>query len=269
MIAAIAIGVGVDHTMHFMVRYNHHFRHGVDRVVAVSRTIRDEAIPIGIATIALAAGFGTLAMSSFPPIYYFGVLSAMTTVFAFLSTFMLAPLLLSYIPLMTVWDVLGTRVRCELADHCPLFKGMRRLQMRRVILLGRVVRFEDGDKIMQRGEVSGAMFVLLSGKVAIVTPKADGSADTAIIASTGDVFGLAALTCGKPRIATAIAMEGAEVLTLDWGGLQRIARLYPRCAYLLFKNLSAIAGERLADQVALPAQQLPAIASTESGTEIA
>ena len=268
MIAAIAFGVGVDHTMHFMVRYNHHFRHGVDRIVAVSRTIQDEAIPIGTATIALAAGFGTLAMSSFPPIHYFGLLSAMTTVFAFLSTFMLAPLLLSYIPLMTLWDILGTRARRELADQCPLFHGMRTLQMRRVILLGKVSRFGDGAKIMQQGEVGDAIFILLSGKVAIETIKTDGTADTVKIASVGGVFGLAALMCGKPRVATATALGEAEVLALDWARLQRIARLYPRSAYLLFKNLSAITGERLANQVAVPALQPSAIVSVESVVDV-
>jgi len=117
---------------------------------------------------------------------------------------------------------------------------------------------------MQRGEPGGGVFVLLRGKVAIETIKTDGIADTVKIASIGDVFGLAALMCGKPRVATATVLGEAEVLSLDWGRLQRIARLYPRSAYLLFKNLSAITGERLANQAALPAQQLSAIVSLES-----
>ena len=249
MIAAIAVGVGIDHTMHFMVRYNQHFRGGTDRVTAVSRTIRDEARPIGTATIALAAGFGTLALSDFPPIHYFGLLSAMTMLFAFVATFVLAPILLSYIPLITLWDMLGTNVRRELRDQCALFRGMRSLQIRRVILLGQVTRFENGAKIMQRGQHGDAIFVLLQGKVAVETTKADGSADTVKVASTGDVFGLAALMCGKPRVATATAIGEAEVLALNWARLQRIARFFPRSAYVLFRNLSAIIGERLADRV--------------------
>jgi len=117
---------------------------------------------------------------------------------------------------------------------------------------------------MQRGEPGGGIFVLLRGKVAIETIKTDGTADTVKIASIGDVFGLAALMCGKPRAATAAVLGEAEVLALDWGRLQRIARLYLRSAYLLFKNPSAITGERLANQAAFPAQQLSAIVSLES-----
>ena len=56
MIAAIAVGVGVDHTMHFMVRYNQHFNGSADELTAVARTIADEAKPIGTATLALGSG---------------------------------------------------------------------------------------------------------------------------------------------------------------------------------------------------------------------
>lgn len=258
MIAAIAVGVGIDHTMHFMVRYNWHFRHGMDRVTAVSKTISDEASPIGTATIALAAGFGTLALSDFPPIYYFGLLSAMTMFCAFLATFLLAPILLSYIPLITLWDMLGTSVRRELREQCPLFQGMRPLQIRRVILLGQVSHYQNGAKIMQCGEMGGAIFVLLRGKVAVETTNAGGRAHIVKIASTGDVFGLAALICGKPRVATATALGEVQVLVLDWGRLQRIARIFPRSAYTLFKNLSSIMGERLTNQVA-QSSDLPSI----------
>ena len=250
MIAAIAVGVGIDHTMHFMVRYNRHLNGGTDRLTAVARTIRDEASPIGTATIALAAGFGTLGLSDFPPIYFFGLLSAMTMLSAFLATFLLAPILLSYVPLITVWDMLGTSVRRELSDQCPLFRGMRRLQIRRVILLGRVARFGDGEAIMRRGEHGNAIYILLHGNVAIERFKADGTVDTFAVASTGDVFGLAALMCGRPRVVTATALGEAKVLALDWDRLQRIARHFPRTAFFLFRNLSVVMGERLADRAA-------------------
>jgi CRP/FNR family cyclic AMP-dependent transcriptional regulator len=140
---------------------------------------------------------------------------------------------------------------------------MRILQIRRVILLGKVSLFHDGAKIMQQGEVGDAIFILLRGKVAVETVKTDGSADAVKIASTGDVFGLAALMCGKPRVATATAIGEAEVLALDWGRLQRIARFFPRSAYFLFKNLSAIMGERLANYVELP-QEDPELPLTET-----
>jgi len=268
MIAAIAVGVGVDHTMHFMVRYNQHFRHGGDRRSAVSRTVEDEAIPIGTATIALAAGFSTLMLSNFPPIYYFGLLSAMTMCFAFLATFVLAPILLSYVPLITLWDILGIRARRELTKRCPLFQGMRWLQVRRVILLGEVLHFQHDDRIMQCGESGNSIFILLRGNVTIHAVRSDGTADTHRVAAIGEVFGLAALMCGKRRVATAIAQGEVEVLALDWKGLQQIARLFPRSAYLLFKNLSAITAERLASQANRRIHQISIPLPTERGPDV-
>jgi CRP-like cAMP-binding protein len=107
---------------------------------------------------------------------------------------------------------------------------------------------------MRQGEQGDAIFVLLQGKIAIETIKADGTADMVKVASTGNVFGLAALMCGKPRVATATSMGDTEVLALDWERLQRIARFFPRSAFFLFRNLSAIVGERLANLVEHPAQ---------------
>lgn len=263
MIAAIAVGVGVDHAMHFMVRYNRHFRGRTDEITAVTRTIRDEAKPIGAATMALAAGFGTLTLSSFPPIHYFGLLSSMTMLFAFLATFVLAPILLSFVRLITIWDMLDTRARHELREHCALFRGMTTLQVRRVILLGHVSRSDEGKAIIQSGETGRAIYVLLKGTVAIETAGPGGTRDQMRAAVIGDVFGLTALMCGRPRAATAIALTPAEVLVLDWDRLQRIARFFPRTAYLLFKNLSAILGDRLIGRVS-PVSELPRIPAAMS-----
>jgi CRP-like cAMP-binding protein len=99
--------------------------------------------------------------------------------------------------------------------------------------------------IMRRGETGQSMFVLLRGSVRIETPNPDGSPDALSVASVGDLFGLAAMMCGRPRVATATAIGAVELLALDWVRLQHVARLFPRSAYVLFKNLSVIMGERL------------------------
>ena len=249
MIAALAVGIGVDHTMHFMVRYNLHARLQQSELDAVALTVRDEARPIGAATLALSAGFATLALSSFPPILYFGTLSAITMIFSFLATFVLTPVLLSYVRLNTLWEILGTRVRYELQAHCALFSGMSTQQIRRVILQGRTLDFDDGELIMRRGEHGDALYVLLSGSVIVESGGSGGLAEVVKVISTGEVFGIASLTCGRPRVASARASGTTTVLVLDWQRLQRIARFFPRSAYRIFKNLSMITGERLAERI--------------------
>ena len=100
---------------------------------------------------------------------------------------------------------------------------------------------------MRQGEAGHDLYILLSGNVEIAT--GDGGTAKVNVASVGDVFGVAALMCGKPRVATAVAVGDAEVLALSWNRLQRLARFFPRSAYLLFKNLSIVTGERLANHV--------------------
>jgi len=239
MIAAISVGVGIDHFVHFMVRYHHYLRHGLARIDAVTRTVADEAGAIGTATLALASGFALLMLSDFPPIHDFGLLSAMSMFTTFLATFVLAPVLLSYIPLTTLWDLLGTHLRHELALACPLFQHMHGLQIRHVILMGRLSHYHSDQTIMHAGETGDSLFILLRGKITIES--SGGNGGSAIkIAQPGEVFGLAAPLCGLPRVATAKAIGRVEVLALNWSQLQRIARWYPRTAYLLFLNLSIL-----------------------------
>jgi CRP-like cAMP-binding protein len=130
-------------------------------------------------------------------------------------------------------------------------------QIRRVILQGRVVDYQDGEVIMQAGDESNEMFVLLDGRVAIETKGEEFGQARISIGSIGEVFGVAALTCGRSRVATATAIGGASVVKLNWRRLQRLARFFPRSAYALFRNLATITGERLANKVTSDQTGLP------------
>ena len=251
LVAAIALGVCVDHTMHFMVRYNQHLKRINDETAAIAATIRDEATPITTATLALAAGLGTLVFSSFEPLVYFGLLSSLVMVLAFVANFLITPILLSYMRLVTLWDMLSLSLRRELVTRCRLFRGMHPLTIRRIVLLGEVIRHADGDVIMTQGEPSKELYVLLDGDVEIRTPANGGRTDDAIrVCSTGDIFGVAALMCGRPRVATAQAFGEVLVLRLNWARITRVARFYPRSGSLLFSNLAAIVADRFTERLA-------------------
>lgn len=259
MIAALAVGIGVDHTMHFMVRYNLYSQGRSNELAAIARTIKDESRPIGAATVALSAGFATLAISSFPPIYYFGLLSACTMLFSFIATFVLAPVLLSYVRLNTIWEMFGTRVRNELQHDCALFRDMSAHQIRRAIVEGRVKHYNDHEMIMHAGDAGDEMFVLLDGLVLIESGGVEGKSGAIKVGSIGEVFGVAALTCGKSRVATATAMGSVTVLALNWRRLQRLAKFSPRSTCLIFRNLSMINGDRLTRQVVHETPLVPEI----------
>jgi len=247
MIAAIALGICVDNTMHFMVRYHRVLAHRRNEASAIQETIRVEAVPVTAASVALALGLGTLAFSQFTPIAYFGVLSAMVIAVAYYADFFITPILLSTTRLVTLWDLLSTRVRRELVENCELFEGMRRSQIRRILLLGEIRSLPAGTKIMRAGEAGKEMFILLSGKAEVHAEMDNGTIVRHRTLSTGHVFGVVALACGRPRLATAVALEDTTLLTLDWERIQRIARFYPHAAAKFFKNLAVLIGSRFAE----------------------
>lgn len=250
LVAVISLGVCVDHTMHFMIRYNQNLRRASDESAAIAATIAEEAMPITTATLALAAGLGTLVFSSFEPLVYFGLLSSMVMLLAFIANFLITPILLSYMRLMTLWDMLSVSLRRELVTACPLFRGMRAFNIRRIVLLGEVTCHGDGEVIMARGEPSKELYVLLDGSVEIRTPASDHRPHAFRACAVGDVFGVAALMCGRPRVATARASGGAVVLRLNWTRMTRAARFYPRSGSMLFSNLATIVADRFTDRLA-------------------
>jgi len=247
MIGAIALGICVDHTMHFMVRYQSNTRLLQEEIAALSATVREEAMPIMTTAIALAAGFGVLAISSFPPVAWFGLLSAMVMLLALIATFAIMPMLLESTRLITVWDVLTVKLKSNILNNCQLFAGMRPSQIKRIILVSDVKDYAEGDDVVRQGEKGDELFVILEGAAEVWQTGGDGSRHRLRTLHAGDVFGEIALISDKPRTADVVATEPTSVLAFKWDGIHRIARIFPRISTHLFRNMSSILGERLAE----------------------
>lgn len=247
LVAAIALGICVDHTIHFMVRYHGRSRASGDETAALTETIGAEWLPILSASLALALGFGALALSVFPPVARFGGLSAMVMGLALLATFLVTPALLASLHLITLWDLLAVRLGTGFTTHCPLFEGMRTWQIRKIVLVSQVRAYRAAEAMVRQGEAGDEMFVLLDGGAEVRLRGGDGTERTVRRLSSGDVFGEIALVSRVARTADVIALEDTQVLVFRWQGLARIARLFPRIAARLYRNLAAILGARLAE----------------------
>lgn len=253
MVAAIAIGICVDDTMHFLVSYNQQMRHYDDPVDGIRAALQHEARPIMSTSMALALGFGVLAFSDFPPVVDFGLLSAMVIVFAVIANFVLLPILLYYIRLVTIWDVLGVQLQSTLIDECELFLNMRPFEVRKLIAMSRRLTFEEGEQIVQYGEMGDEVFVILSGSVNIRVPFKragdEGKYRVAATMATGTVFGEVAFLGQIQRTADAYAEERTELLSLQTDSIRRLSRFLPRTATKLYFNLSKILAKRLGSPV--------------------
>jgi uncharacterized protein len=91
MLASIAIGIGVDYTVHFLSKYRRELRAGRTSHDAVGETIQTTGRAITTNVMAVAAGFAVLLFSSFGPIATLGALVALSMGISGLAALTLLP----------------------------------------------------------------------------------------------------------------------------------------------------------------------------------
>jgi predicted RND superfamily exporter protein len=245
LIAAIAIGLAIDSTIHYMARLNLELRGETDQRAAISRTLGRVGAPIIYTTVALALGFLTFAFSSFIPIQNFGRLTSVTMVTALGANLILLPALLATVKIITLWDLLGVKLGEDPERTIPLFAGLRPSQARVVTLMGDLKRFKPGDAIVRQGERGDEMYVIIQGNADVWIGHGRERQRVAEM-QRGDVFGeMGLVRGGNERSADVVAASDVEALAVDERFLQRIQRRYPRIASRVLLNLSRILSDRL------------------------
>jgi CRP-like cAMP-binding protein len=94
-------------------------------------------------------------------------------------------------------------------------------------------RFAEGERIFVDGDEGNAMYVVRSGKVAIMS--AGAVLETV---GPGETFGELTLIDGVPRGATAIAREDTEVALIDEQAFHYLVERNPPFALDLLRRLS-------------------------------
>ena len=94
MIASIAIGIGVDYSIHFVSRYQREMRGKSSRSDAVVTATKTTGRGIAFNAITLTLGFGVLLFSSFYFMAVFGLLLALTMIISSLAALTLIPAVL-------------------------------------------------------------------------------------------------------------------------------------------------------------------------------
>ncbi|MGL6161339.1 efflux RND transporter permease subunit [Microbulbifer sp.] len=93
-IAAITVGIGVDHAIHYLYRFRAEFEKDGDYLATMHRSHATIGRAMFYTAITIIAGFSILALSKFVPSIYFGLLTALAMSAALLGSLTLLPLLL-------------------------------------------------------------------------------------------------------------------------------------------------------------------------------
>ena len=91
MVASVAIGIGIDYTIHFMSRYALYRKRNDDADTAADKTLRTAGRAIVFNAVSVGAGFAVLLLSRFNPLMYFGALIALTMLTSSLGAMTLLP----------------------------------------------------------------------------------------------------------------------------------------------------------------------------------
>ena len=95
LIGSMALGIAIDDTVHFLVRYGRERRAGAGPEQAAETTTRQVGRPIAITSVMLFGGFLLVTVSPFVTITQFGALAAFTMAVCLATDLMLLPALLT------------------------------------------------------------------------------------------------------------------------------------------------------------------------------
>ena len=252
LIASIAIGLAVDDTIHYLVRYNREFKKDLDEKRAIRDTLHHVGKPIIFTTITLCAGFSILLFSSFKPTAIFGVMMVITSLSALIGDLILLPSLIQHIELVTLWDLVRLKLGAEPRMGIPLFKGLSRTQVHYILMAGSLKKIKAGDILFHKGDVSDSMYTIISGTMDVYDPVSQDESGRGLKSQilinqlkTGDALGEMGFLRSVPRSATVVATSPVELLQINRKMIKRLQWLYPPTAHKFFYNLMGITCDRL------------------------
>ncbi len=91
MIGAISMGVGIDSSLHFILNYRKSIKDTQSTKEALERTLAYTSRPIFFASLALIAGFLVFLISTFRPVFFFGLLISISMLNCTIATLLILP----------------------------------------------------------------------------------------------------------------------------------------------------------------------------------
>jgi CRP-like cAMP-binding protein len=133
-----------------------------------------------------------------------------------------------------------------LLRESPLFAGLEEKEIRRLVELSHLSRFQPGEVIVAQGSAGDSLFLLCEGALQV---SAEGEKGRSIALATldqpGAFFGEVSLVDHGPRSATVKAASSALVLKVSLEALERFFMEFEDTQVTVLRNLSKVLAQRL------------------------
>ena len=244
LVACIVLGIAVDDTLHYLLRFNRMARDAADEQHAAQAAIKAVIRPITLTTLALCLGFLTLSGSALAEQALFGMLAALTLALAWFSDLLLTPALSARAGMITLWDVLRLDLGRDPQDSIPLLNQLSSRQARIFALLSDLHTVPAGTRVLNQGDAGDDVYVVVDGTLKVSTVE-DGIRTDIATLTRGATIGEVGLF-GLNRTADVDAKTATRLLRFTPKDLDVIQRRYPRIAARVYRNLNRIQAERRA-----------------------
>lgn len=249
LIASIVLGISVDDTIHYMVRFNREARSRGNEAEAVQHALAGVLRPITLTMMALCFGFLVFLGADMESQRQFGALAAFTLFLSWASDITLTPALASFARIVTLWDLLRLDLGKSPQHTIPLLSGLSLRQARTFALLSHIEKLPSGRRIITEGDYARDIYVIIDGQVEVWLERS-GEHKTLASLSRGAVIGEAGYF-GQRRTANIDATSNVRLLRFDSQDLERLRLRHPRIAATVFRNLNRIQSERIARMTAM------------------
>ncbi len=237
VIAAIALGIGVDDTIHFLSHYNEYANKLRNKRKASMKTVPVVGRAMLFSTMALAAGFILFSQSEMESVILFGTFTAFTLLACLAIDLTFLPSVVMETGLITVWDYVGLKFNDEFVKEIDMFENMSVREAKMASLMAYTVDMEPGKQLFSQGEIGEEMYVVLNGSISIFLENDESRTDLVRL-EKGNTFGEMGLFRNAERSASAEAYEKTRLLVINRDCLEPLKKRHPKIASKLFLNLA-------------------------------
>jgi CRP/FNR family cyclic AMP-dependent transcriptional regulator len=128
------------------------------------------------------------------------------------------------------WDRPTQRDWSDVLGALPLFSGVSKRHIRAIAKLAWPADYAPGDLIVQAGDRSNSMYLLLEGRARVLGKSR--------LLQPGDFFGEMALIDGGPRSATIIAASQVRLMMLQRQAFLKLLKQNPQIALAIMETLA-------------------------------
>jgi len=246
LIACIVLGIAVDDTIHYLVRFNAEAKTAASEQKATFATLNGIIRPVTFTSLALILGFLVMTDSQLQNQVEFGALAAGTLAMAWITDLTFTPAMASRLKIVTLWDVLRLDLGHDPQRSIPLLEGLNLRQARRFALMTNIHDHPAGSRIIEKGRAAKNIYVVIDGTLEVWVTNDKGDRISLNTLRRGAVMGEVGFF-NKRRTANVDAMTRARVLKFNTDDLETLRKRHPRIAAIIYRNLNQTQARRLAE----------------------